>query len=101
MALRPCLRCGALIPAGSYCRHHKPRPASPGRVTGRRLQKRRTALIAAQGGRCAYCGAQGALQLHHRDHNHLNDDPANWVMICARCHGKAGIRRHPGGSAAF
>jgi hypothetical protein len=64
MALRPCLRCGALIAAGRYCAQHKPRPSSPGRVTGRRLKKRRAALIAAQGGRCGHCGAVGvALQL--------------------------------------
>lgn len=24
--------------------------------------------------------------LHHKDHNHFNNDPSNWQLLCKRCH---------------
>lgn len=24
--------------------------------------------------------------VHHKDHNHYNNDPANWELLCKRCH---------------
>jgi 5-methylcytosine-specific restriction endonuclease McrA len=87
---RRCLRCRTLIATGSYCNAHKPRPTSPGRVTGRRLQETRARVLAAYGHKCARCGVGGvALEVHHVDHNHLNNAPANLVPLCRSCHGKA------------
>ena len=87
---RRCLTCRRLIDAGSYCPACQPRPTDPGRIRGRRNQERRARLTALQGGRCARCGATGPLELHHFDHDHANDDPANHVMLCRRCHRLAG-----------
>jgi hypothetical protein len=83
---RRCLTCRRLIDRGSCCPTCLPRPADPGRIPGRRNQKRCARLIAAQGGRCAQCGEPGPLELHHIDHEPANDDPVNHVMLCRRCH---------------
>jgi hypothetical protein len=83
---RRCITCRRLIDRGSYCPACLPRPADPGRIRGRRDQERRARLIEAQGGRCGRCGGGGALELHHRDHDPANDNPANHVMPCRRCH---------------
>jgi len=108
MALvRRCLRCRALIAYGSYCavcgglggrKPHGPRPASPGRRAGRWLQARRAELYLAQGGCCAWCAGWHPLtdlQLHHLDHDHRNDTPANHVLLCRSCHARAGQRKTP------
>jgi hypothetical protein len=92
-AARTCRSCASarrLIEAGSYCARCKPRPADPGRIRGRRNQARRARLSVLQGGRCAHCGAIEALELHHREHDPTNDDPANLTMLCRRCHRIAG-----------
>jgi 5-methylcytosine-specific restriction endonuclease McrA len=86
-----CITCRKLIDRGSYCPAHLPRPADPGRLRGRRNQERRARLIAQQSGRCGHCSAAGMpLELHHRDHDPANDDPANLIMLCRRCHRIAG-----------
>ena len=85
-----CLGCRQLIDSGSCCPACQPRPADPGRIRGRRNQQRRARLTAAQGGRCARCGAVEPLELHHRDHDPANDDPANHEMLCRRCDRLAG-----------
>lgn len=43
---------------------------------------------------CQSCGYQGnpkgnKLEVHHIDKNKRNDDPANLITLCARCHRKA------------
>jgi 5-methylcytosine-specific restriction endonuclease McrA len=93
---RRCLRCRALIATGSYCQQHKPRPASPGRITGRRWQAIRARALAAAGYRCAACGAaEVALEVHHRDHDPANNAPANLRVLCKPCHARAGLGARP------
>ena len=87
---RRCIGCRRLLDAGLLLPSCQPRPADPGRVRGRRNQERRARLTAAQGGRCGQCGAIAPLELHHLDHDPANDDPANHVMLCRRCHRLAG-----------
>jgi 5-methylcytosine-specific restriction endonuclease McrA len=87
---RRCITCRALIDRGSYCPACQPRPPDSGRIRGRRNQRRRALLTALQGGRCAHCGRIEPLELHHRDHDPANDDPANHEMLCRRCHRIAG-----------
>jgi 5-methylcytosine-specific restriction endonuclease McrA len=87
---RRCLRCRALIATGSYCRAHQPHTPSPGRVTGRRWQAIRARVLAAAGYRCARCGAEGVpLEIHHVDHDHTNNAPANTTPLCRACHRQA------------
>ena len=87
--LKRCLRCRALT-AGSYCEACKPRPSSPGRLTGRRWQTIRARALIAYGNRCARCGAVGVpLEVHHRDHDHTNNAPCNLEPLCKSCHGRA------------
>ena len=45
------------------------------------------------GWRCQKCGKAGRLEVHHLDHNALNDDPANLVTWCRDCHIKHHRRR--------
>ena len=35
---------------------------------------------------CAACGAISDLCVHHRDENHLNNEPANLEVLCMSCH---------------
>lgn len=40
-------------------------------------------------GRCERCGWAKeirVLQVHHMDHNKLNDSPENWEVLCPTCH---------------
>jgi len=35
---------------------------------------------------CWLCGSQEAIEEHHIDWHHENDDPSNRVLLCRRCH---------------
>ncbi len=39
-------------------------------------------------GPCERCGAPQAKDVHHRDHDHTNNDPKNLERICRSCHTK-------------
>ena len=91
MPARPCLRCKRLIASGSYCRACRPWPKSPGRLTGRRWQRIRQAVIAAHGARCNRCGAADIpLQIHHRNGDHRDNAMGNLEAVCPSCHAHAG-----------
>ena len=95
MALRPCLGCRKLIAQGSRCAACERRrfPNSPGRLRGRRWQEVRARVLAASGYRCAECGAEDVpLEVHHRDHNHLNNAPGNLAPLCKPCHARAVLK---------
>ena len=36
--------------------------------------------------KCERCGSTEFLLVHHRDHNHYNNDPMNLETLCKRCH---------------
>ena len=39
--------------------------------------------------KCSICGYDkhmGSLHIHHKDHNHLNNDENNLDVLCANCH---------------
>ena len=42
------------------------------------------------GWRCERCGEGPPLEVHHRDRDRANNDPANLEAICKSCH----IREH-------
>ena len=49
-------------------------------------------------GLCEICGKPDAMDVHHRDGNHLNNSPDNLARICRSCH----IRHHrPKGSCTI
>jgi hypothetical protein len=37
---------------------------------------------------CHHCKVKSNLVLHHIDHNHYNNDPDNWRIVCRKCHVK-------------
>jgi 5-methylcytosine-specific restriction enzyme A len=76
---RPCIGCGALIPAGSWCPI-----CQPPRTRGRRLQAMRAAYLI--GRPCAICGQPA----EHLDHitpisRGGTDHPTNLQPLCADC----------------
>ena len=80
MALKPCLTCGTLTNAGSYCQRHQPRNGST-----RQWRKTRAAVLAQQP-LCAECGRPA----EHVDHIEPiarggTDHPANLRGLCAVC----------------
>ena len=36
--------------------------------------------------RCQNCGADGRLEVHHRDGDPFNNHPMNLIALCYRCH---------------
>jgi hypothetical protein len=42
---------------------------------------------------CAWCGAVQKLMTHHLDHNRLNNDLSNLIVICRRCHQLHHVKR--------
>jgi 5-methylcytosine-specific restriction endonuclease McrA len=76
---RPCIGCGALLPAGSWCAI-----CQPPRTRGWRLQALRAAYVI--GHDCAICGAPA----EHLDHVRPvirggGDHPSDLQPLCARC----------------
>ncbi|MBA7580027.1 hypothetical protein ES708_21913 [subsurface metagenome] len=35
---------------------------------------------------CALCGAGGELHIHHKNWDHFDDRPANFLTVCQSCH---------------
>jgi 5-methylcytosine-specific restriction protein A len=76
---RPCIGCGALIRAGSWCPI-----CQPPRTRGRKLQAMRAAYVI--GRPCAICGRPA----EHLDHvtpliRGGSDHPSNLQPLCAHC----------------
>ena len=71
------------------------RPDERPRNRGRAYQRLRRRILDRQGWRCGDCQRAGRLELHHRDHDRTNDDPANLIGLCRPCHFGA-HRRGPG-----
>lgn len=44
------------------------------------------------GGKCAVCGDEKRLVVHHKDKNKKNNDPKNLLVLCVQCH--ASIHGH-------
>lgn len=81
MTLKPCLACGALTNAGSYCQRHKPRNGST-----RAWRTMREVILARDQYACRLCGARA----EHVDHitrvaDGGTDHAANLRATCARC----------------
>jgi 5-methylcytosine-specific restriction endonuclease McrA len=49
----------------------------------------RTAIIERDRSRCAVCGADGHLHVHHIDRDPTNDAPDNLITLCETCHARA------------
>ena len=56
----------------------------------RKLEKDRRLFRALREkcGECWWCGVKEALQVHHIDLNHKNNDALNMVVLCGKCHGR-------------
>ena len=83
MALRRCLgRCGALIPAGSYCATCRPRNGST-----RDWRKIRSQILALDAYQCRKCG-QRATEVDHiqRVIDGGTNHPSNLRSLCRDCH---------------
>ncbi len=80
MALRPCLTCGVLTNAGSYCQCHLPRNGSA------RQWRNAWAVVLAQDPFCAECDRPA----EHVDHMQPTarggtDQLVNLQALCAAC----------------
>lgn len=40
---------------------------------------------------CAECGSTDRPVIHHRDHDHSNNDPENLMCLCRSCHARLHI----------
>lgn len=38
--------------------------------------------------KCELCGSERNLVVHHKDHDHRNNEPSNLQVLCKRCHQK-------------
>ena len=84
---RPCLKCGALIPSGSYCGGCRPDYA-PQRLRGRRWMRKRAAVFKRGGYICERCRNAISEEVHHV--RGLDDNRLESLMgLCRRCHREA------------
>ena len=91
MRPRPCLRCGRLTSAGSYCRAHRPPNARPGST--RQWRSLREWVLRRDGYMCRRCGAPA----HHVDHvvplaRGGSDHEVNLQALCESCNLAKGAR---------
>ena len=89
MALKPCLTCGILTNAGSYCQRHLPLNGST-----RQWRNARERIMARDLYLCQQCGAPA----QHVDHiipvaAGGSDDPHNLRALCAPCNLRKGDRQ--------
>lgn len=81
---RPCLKCGQLIPSGSYCARCQPN-YSPERLRGRLWQRKRRAVLREAGYVCQRCHERLAEEVHHL--GPLTDNRLHRLLaVCKRCH---------------
>lgn len=89
MPRRPCLKCGTLIPSGSYCPRHKPRRyRPPGALSERMWRKLREEVLARDGYACTSCGTAEDLEAHHIVPRSEGgpDVIENLTTLCGDCH---------------
>jgi 5-methylcytosine-specific restriction endonuclease McrA len=56
---------------------------------GRQYRRPHKQILIDKFGKCMVCGwdeLPDALELHHKDRNHQNNDPTNLVLLCPNCH---------------
>jgi 5-methylcytosine-specific restriction endonuclease McrA len=92
---RPCLKCGALIPSGSYCGRCQPNYA-PQRLRGRKWMRKRSAVLREAGYVCQRCGDRVAEEIHHVDGDPGNNRFENLLAVCVRCHRKLEAEKRAG-----
>lgn len=39
-----------------------------------------------RGSKCEICGSTIDLCMHHKDGDHFNNSPENWITVCRNCH---------------
>lgn len=61
-------------------------PRAPGRLHWRAWERLRRRVLDAVGWRCERCGDAGPMEIHHRDRDRTNNDPANLEALCRGCH---------------
>ena len=59
----------------------------------------RDTILERDGHRCAVCGGEGDLHIHHVDCDPTNDDPGNLVTLCGICHARVHAGLHRAGGA--
>ena len=57
-----------------------------GRLHWRAWDRLRLSVLDAAGWRCERCGNGPPLEVHHRDCDRSNNDPANLEALCSGCH---------------
>ncbi len=61
-------------------------------TTSHETSRARARRIVPMDVHCAICGKEGYTEIHHKDHNPLNNSPENLVRLCKSCHAK---QHHP------
>jgi hypothetical protein len=56
--------------------------------TGINNKTRRRIAFQAWGMTCQQCGSTENVQVHHKDYNQRNNDPANLAVLCRTCHAR-------------
>ena len=95
MSLRPCLKCGRLIEAGSYCAHHQPPYSRFKQRSGGRQQTFRRKTLKRYGLACLVCGSTEDVEAAHDlgldmtpDQTASYEQAEAGIPLCRRCHRK-------------
>lgn len=101
MIPRPCVRCGDLIPAGSYCHRCQPRQHYQRGTKGRTATDRRWRNLSQRLRRespfCANCGTTDDLTVDHITPISAGGDlydRTNLAVLCRPCNSRKGAEPH-------
>lgn len=56
-------------------------------------RRRRLLFLINSGFKCAECGDDRNLVVHHKDYNKKNCDEKNLIVLCRKCHNRIHNRR--------
>lgn len=90
--MRVCPHCKSVLPAAEYEQHrarcytlHR-KDGRPQHSSSSAWKKLRAQVVARDGHRCRRCGSSRDLQVAHLSHDWRQDDPAQLITLCVRCH---------------
>lgn len=88
---RLCIRCPHALREGGevYCTVFSRTIRAREKYCLREWKGLRDAILIRDGGKCAVCGAEYHLHVHHIDRDPTNDDPGNLITLCETCHARA------------
>jgi 5-methylcytosine-specific restriction endonuclease McrA len=94
-----CCQCpfAARAAGAVYCERFEKPIRTREKYALRGWKEMRAVILDRDGHRCAVCGGDGDLHIHHIDRDPTHDDPANLLTLCGICHARVHTELHRDG----